>query len=96
MGKWTDEDGVDGPFERAMRRAEREDDRDARAFQPHAGAIEALIETDIPLQVQHAPKRGGLGTRCGEAGQVAPMGIGVTCTACLAKAGKRGRGRRAA
>lgn len=31
MGKYTDEDGIDGPFERAMRAAERDDERERKA-----------------------------------------------------------------
>lgn len=60
-----------------------EDDGDARAFVRGADAIEALIEASVEAQVQHAPRRGSVRTRCGAAGQIAPMGIGVTCAKCL-------------
>ncbi len=54
-----------------------------------AGLLDALLDVDdaaIPKQTVHARKRGRHGSRCGASdGQISPMGIGVTCPACLAK-----------
>lgn len=75
----------------------RHDEKDGRAFNPHAGAVEALLDADVPVATQHAPNRSGL-PLCGGAGFVR-TGIvteyGITCEACLEKfKARKARGRR--
>lgn len=76
-----DEDGIDGPFEKAMTKAGRED-KDAKAFRPGAGAVEALIDADLPMQLQHYERPRLKRTACGVAGQIAASPIAVTCPDC--------------
>lgn len=49
MGKYTDEDGVDGPFARAMRAAERDDVRAATT-----GLSPAALSTNRPWPHQRS------------------------------------------
>jgi hypothetical protein len=69
------------------------DDKDARAFNPHAAAIEELLDSPIELQVQHAPKRNAWGSLCGTSGgQVlggASSPLSITCQACKDIVAKR-------
>lgn len=59
-----------------------DDEKDARAFRDGVGAIEALLEADLPLQTQHyrRPRKGT--AACGAAGQTVTSPLGVTCAAC--------------
>lgn len=59
------------------------EEKDARAFDPRAGAIEALIETDAPVAPQHyrRPRKGT--ALCGDGSFLfAATRYGVTCAAC--------------
>lgn len=71
------------------------DEKDARAFRDGVGAIEALLDVDVPLQIQHAPGRMGRSLCGASGGQVLTMPIGVTCEGCKAKiAARKPRGGR--
>lgn len=79
--KLYDEDGIDGPAAKAWKAAERED-KDARAFREGAGAIEALLDVDLPMQLQHYERPRLKRSACGAFGQIAATKSAVTCPAC--------------
>lgn len=62
---------------------------ESEGLHPRASAVEALLDQSLPLQVQHAPKRGKRGVaKCGAtSGQVLVMPVGVTCPDCKPKPG---------
>ncbi len=65
-------------------------DKDARAFNPNAGAIEALLDTELPMQLQHYERPRARRTACGKPGQVAATAYAVTCPKCREYVARRG------
>lgn len=45
-------------------------------------ALGVLLETELPLQVQHLAKRNRLEGACGKSGQLVESAYSVTCPAC--------------
>lgn len=69
------------------------DEKDARAFRGGVGAIEALLDTDAQVVVQHAPNHKG-SPLCGATGAVLTgivIASSISCDMCRAKFKPRGR-----
>ncbi len=53
----------------------------------HARGVAALLDADVPLQVQHRRNRKGR-SRCGAVGQLVDFDGAVTCPRCKRRAGR--------
>jgi hypothetical protein len=71
------------------------DDRDARAFTPLAGALIVALAQDadepIALQLQHMPRRRARVGVCGAVGQLAGSATSVTCPKCRSVLARRAK-----
>lgn len=75
MSRLTDEDGIDGPFERAMRRAEREDAKRVVIAADTIASVIAAVLTERKLYIVK-PEHPGFGAIAMEA-----YGFGKACDA---------------